>query len=152
MTTLCHRMFLMKMLLLMISFCSNARSQRPPMTQSGQRPEDFMDEEDMGAFGFAPQVLRASKKFSKEPDADVLRKRKLGQEESLLAHAVIINILPPSRETIGEHFDVIIEIKWRHQNLAGNASTNSSHSMALKFANTQEPYEAVILRHVILST
>ena len=65
-----------------------------------------MDEEDMGAFGFAPQVLRTSQKFSKEPEADVLRKRKIGQqqEESLLAHAVINNILQPARETIGEYF------------------------------------------------
>jgi hypothetical protein len=59
-----------------------------------------MDEEDMGAFGFAPQVLRASAKFSKDPDD---RKRKLeSQKETLLAHAVISNIFRPPTETIGQ--------------------------------------------------
>lgn len=59
-----------------------------------------MDEEDMGAFGFAPQVLRASKNFSKSQEPDD-RKRKLHQDEPLLAHAIINNILQPARETIG---------------------------------------------------
>ena len=62
-----------------------------------------MDEEDLGAFGFAPQVLRASSKFQKEPEKETLdRKRKVDANEPLLAHALINNILRPSKETIGK--------------------------------------------------
>lgn len=56
----------------------------------------------MGAFGFAPQVLRASSKFQKDPEKEMLdRKRKVETNEPLLAHALINNILRPARETIG---------------------------------------------------
>jgi hypothetical protein len=77
------------------------RSQRQQTSQFTQKLEDFMDEEDMGAFGFAPQVLRTSHNFSKDTETDA-RKRKLQREEPLLAHAIINNILQPARETIGK--------------------------------------------------
>ena len=58
----------------------------------------------MSAFGFAPQVLRASAKFQKDPEKPEKedRKRKLQSQEPLLAHALINNILQPARETIGK--------------------------------------------------
>jgi hypothetical protein len=68
-----------------------------------------MDEEDMSAFGFAPQALRASAKFQKDPAVEKEfnddRKRKLQAQEPLLAHALINNILQPARETIGNHYN-----------------------------------------------
>ena len=79
------------------------RNQKPEQGKFAQKPEDFMDEEDLGAFGFAPQVLRASSKFQKEPEKETLdRKRKVEANEPLLAHALINNILRPSKETIGK--------------------------------------------------
>jgi G patch domain-containing protein 1 len=32
-----------------------------------QKPEDYMDDEDMGEFGFAPQKLKTSSKFHNDP-------------------------------------------------------------------------------------
>lgn len=33
-------------------------------TKKVQRPEDYMDEEDVGEFGIAPQVVRATEEFA----------------------------------------------------------------------------------------
>ena len=41
-----------------------------------QRPEDFMDAEDLGEFGIAPQGLKTSAQFSKVKPAEEVRKRK----------------------------------------------------------------------------
>jgi hypothetical protein len=74
----------------------------------------------MSAFGFAPQALRASAKFQKDPAVEKElnddRKRKLQAQEPLLAHALINNILQPARETIGNHYNQncreLLEITW----------------------------------------
>lgn len=40
-----------------------------PQAAFEQRPEDFMDEEDMGEFGIAPRQLLATQDFALQPYA-----------------------------------------------------------------------------------
>lgn len=39
------------------------KSSRSDRKKYEQKPEDFMDKEDLGSFGFAPQVLRAKDEY-----------------------------------------------------------------------------------------
>ena len=39
------------------------KSSRSDRNKHEQKPEDFMDQEDLGSFGFAPQVLRAKDEY-----------------------------------------------------------------------------------------
>ncbi len=48
------------------------KSSRSDRQKKEQKPQDFMDEEDLGAFGIAPQVLRAKDDYG---EGHVSRKR-----------------------------------------------------------------------------
>jgi len=63
-----------------------------------QKPEDFMDDEDFGHFGFASQTLKTNPNFqSKEKGRKIARHR----EEGLLA-PVINQMIKPTLPTVGE--------------------------------------------------
>ena len=70
-----------------------------------QRPEDFMDAEDLGDFGIAPQGLKTSAQFSKVKPAEEVRKRK--REELSEATAIpgepveFDELFRPVTETVG---------------------------------------------------
>lgn len=51
----------------------SSRGERSQKTQQ-QRPEDFMDDEDVGEFGIAPQVVRATKEYEQK---ETKRKRQV---------------------------------------------------------------------------
>ena len=63
-----------------------------------QKPEDFMDDEDFGHFGFVSQTLKTNRNFqSKEKGRKIARHR----EEGLLA-PVINQMIKPTLPTVGE--------------------------------------------------
>ena len=72
-----------------------------------QKPEDFMDAEDLGDFGIAPQGLKTSAQFTKvkQPAAEEVRKRK--REELSEATAIpgepveFDELFRPVTETVG---------------------------------------------------
>lgn len=54
------------------------KSTRSDKAQSkAQRPEDFMDDEDMGEFGIAPQTVRATSDYSTSKK----RKKQVGDDD-----------------------------------------------------------------------
>ncbi len=73
-----------------------------------QRPEDFMDAEDLGEFGIAPKGIRASAQFRQPRSAEEERGRKRRMEAGAAAtegpipgEPVLDQILKPAEETIG---------------------------------------------------
>ena len=87
---------------LTISFTVSAARGEP--SRAVQRPEDFMDAEDLGDFGIAPQGLKTSAQFSKVKPEEV-RKRK--REELSEATAIpgepveLDELFRPVTETVG---------------------------------------------------
>ena len=49
-------------------FKSSRENRIKESNDRGQKPEDFMDDEDMGDFGIAPQKIQNAAKFRKEKD------------------------------------------------------------------------------------
>ncbi|KAL3285098.1 hypothetical protein HHI36_019222 [Cryptolaemus montrouzieri] len=62
-----------------------------------QNPEDFMDEEDKGEFGFAPQTIRATKDF----DTSKKRKKKVFSDGPIPGEPVLHTLLTTGNETVG---------------------------------------------------
>lgn len=64
-----------------------------------QKPEDFMDDEDMDEFGIAPKVLRATSDFN---DGSKKRARRHNVSDGPIpGEPVLRNLLQPVKETIG---------------------------------------------------
>nr|SVE74956.1 EOG090X013U [Daphnia dolichocephala] len=77
------------------------KSSRSDRQKKEQKPQDFMDEEDLGAFGIAPQVLRAKEDFG---EGHVSRKRVrpvFAAAGAIPGLPVLHNLLHPVKETIG---------------------------------------------------
>jgi G patch domain-containing protein 1 len=64
-----------------------------------QRPEDFMDEEDLEVFGIAPRQIVTTEPFAGEREDDGEKVRKRVREHNLLAP--LEDIIRPTRMTIG---------------------------------------------------
>ena len=83
-------------------------------SSSQQRPEDFMDDEDMGDFGIAPQKLHTSDKFSKESEASKKRKHvpeNLGDGGIIPGEPVLDQLIRPAKETVGVR--LLKEMGWK---------------------------------------
>ncbi|XP_060519850.1 G patch domain-containing protein 1 homolog [Cylas formicarius] len=61
-----------------------------------QKPEDFMDEEDLGEFGIAPQVVKATKEFSTSK-----KRKKQFSDGPIPGEPVLHKILESGNETVG---------------------------------------------------
>lgn len=60
----------------------SSRADRDDLGKKKQRPEDYMDAEDLGQFGIAPRRIAASKDFTAEDQSSIAkedRKRRLGK-------------------------------------------------------------------------
>lgn len=62
-----------------------------------QKPEDFMDSEDVGAFGIAPKLVKATSDYSNTTK----RKRILNTKGPIPGVPVLHSLLQPAKETIG---------------------------------------------------
>ncbi|XP_050293213.1 G patch domain-containing protein 1 homolog [Anthonomus grandis grandis] len=62
-----------------------------------QKPEDFMDDEDLGEDGFAPQVVRATNEYNTSRK----RKKQVFSEGPIPGEPVLHNIFSSGNETIG---------------------------------------------------
>lgn len=73
-----------------------------------QRPEDFMDDEDLGEYGIAPQGLKASEKFRMSevvPKASKIGPRDSEELENvgpIPGDPVLDQFFKPSSDTIGK--------------------------------------------------
>uniref|UniRef100_A0A0A9YGP9 G-patch domain-containing protein n=1 Tax=Lygus hesperus TaxID=30085 RepID=A0A0A9YGP9_LYGHE len=65
-----------------------------------QKPEDFMDDEDMDDFGIAPSVVRAKSEYSGSKTTKK-RERVNFQEGPIPGEPVLQKILEPSKDTVG---------------------------------------------------
>ncbi|CAH1180458.1 unnamed protein product [Phaedon cochleariae] len=62
-----------------------------------QKPEDFMDEEDLGEYGIAPQVVRATKDYSTSKK----RRKQVFSEGPIPGQPVLETLLTSGNETVG---------------------------------------------------
>ncbi|CAG7726850.1 unnamed protein product [Allacma fusca] len=76
-----------------------------------QSAQDFMDEEDLGAFGIAPQVLRPTEDFQSKRREGLKRPRPTPSDGPIPGDPVLFNILQPVKETIG--IKVLRKMGWR---------------------------------------
>lgn len=81
--------------------------------KNAQRPEDFMDDEDLGAFGIAPRGFRVNKKFGEVGSTENQRKRPFfGLNESIIPGAAPLkDLIIPVRESIG--INILRKMGWK---------------------------------------
>ncbi|XP_046396978.1 G patch domain-containing protein 1 homolog [Ischnura elegans] len=65
-----------------------------------QKPEDFMDDEDMEEFGIAPKVIRATSDY-RDHGSSRKRERNAPAEGPIPGVPVLLSILQPVRDTVG---------------------------------------------------
>ncbi|KAK4319559.1 hypothetical protein Pmani_009503 [Petrolisthes manimaculis] len=74
------------------------------------KPQDFMDDEDLGVFGISPQVIQATSNFDSNRD-QVQRKRVLDPSGPIPGIPVLEEILRPASETVG--VKLLRRLGWR---------------------------------------
>ncbi|CAL8086869.1 unnamed protein product [Orchesella dallaii] len=77
-----------------------------------QNVMDFMDDEDKGAFGIAPQVLRPTDEFTDKNEARGKKRPWQGQSEGPIPGVPVLEqIIQPVKETVG--IKILIKMGWR---------------------------------------
>ncbi|XP_052815350.1 G patch domain-containing protein 1-like [Mya arenaria] len=81
----------------------SSREKRTDGSGSGQRPEDFMDEEDISEHGIAPRKFVTSAQFtSEERKKRTFDEAKLATADSILGgDTTLLNLIVPERITVG---------------------------------------------------
>lgn len=108
-----------------------------------QRPEDFMDNEDLGEFGIAPQGIRTRDEFSKESEQEQRtgqRKRKLMQPEvagPIPGVPVLEQLLRPVRDKVAVR--ILKSMGWKPGQGVGPRQTRKEKRQATA-RNKREQY------------
>ena len=80
----------------------NFKSTRENRFQSNeQKPEDFMDDDDMGEFGIAPQKLQTSSKFRDQNEKKRKHEKPSFDGQPIPGDPVLEQFIKPSEDTIG---------------------------------------------------
>ncbi|XP_030372510.1 G patch domain-containing protein 1 homolog [Scaptodrosophila lebanonensis] len=111
-----------------------------------QRPEDFMDKEDLGEFGIAPQGIRTRDEFSKETEEDRAgqRKRKLMQpnlDGPIPGAPVLEQLLRPVRDKVAVR--ILKSMGWKPGQGVGPRQTRKEKQQA----TTRNKREQYLLEH-----
>lgn len=108
-----------------------------------QRPEDFMDKEDLGEFGIAPQGIRTQDEFAKESEHEKrtgLHKRKLMQPQQdgpIPGVPVLEQLLRPLRDKVAVR--ILKSMGWKHGQGVGPRQTRKEKRQATA-RNKREQY------------
>ncbi len=109
----------------------SSRENRFQGSSETQQPEDFMDDEDKGDFGIAPQKLQTAAKFRKESEDELKRKRNHLQTESTIpGEPVLDQFIKPVSETIGVR--LLKEMGWKPGQGIGPKLTRSRKKQTTK--------------------
>ncbi|KAH8405038.1 hypothetical protein KR222_005561 [Zaprionus bogoriensis] len=112
-------------------------------TKVQQRPEDFMDKEDLGEFGIAPQGIRTRDEFAKEDELEHrtgLRKRKLMQPQHdgpIPGVPVLTQLLRPVRDKVAVR--ILKSMGWKPGQGVGPRQTRKEKRQATA-RNKREQY------------
>ncbi|EDV40227.1 uncharacterized protein Dana_GF10404, isoform A [Drosophila ananassae] len=124
------------------TFKSSRAEKATPRAQ--QRPEDFMDQEDLGEFGIAPQGIRTRDEFAKEDEQEKRsgqRRRKLMQPEMstgpIPGVPVLEKLLRPVRDKIAVR--VLKSMGWKPGQGVGPRQTKKEKRQATA-RNKREQY------------
>lgn len=105
-----------------------------------QRPEDYMDEEDVGEFGIAPQVVRAKDEFANKKK----RKKKLFADGPIPGEPVLETLLSSGNETVGYLLLRNMGLKHGGEGEESEASGAKVYGCEMpKIQETNKPYEVV---------
>lgn len=74
-----------------------------------QRPSDFMDDEDIGEFGIAPQTVKATDDYAKNKK----RKKKIFSDGPIPGEPVLDTLLQAGNETVG--YFLMRNINWKNR-------------------------------------
>ncbi|XP_017135222.1 G patch domain-containing protein 1 homolog [Drosophila miranda] len=123
------------------TFKSSRAEKATPRAQ--QRPEDFMDKEDLGEFGIAPQGIRTREEFAKESEEEQRtgqRKRKLMQPEQvgpIPGVPVLEHLLRPVRDKVAMR--ILKSMGWKPGQGVGPRQTRKEKRLA-SARNKREQY------------
>ena len=96
----------------------NFKSTRENRFQSNeQKPEDFMDDDDMGEFGIAPQKLQTSSKFRDQNEKKRKHEKPSFDGQPIPGDPVLEQFIKPSEDTIGNvqlQFHEFFQLKMFH--------------------------------------
>lgn len=101
-----------------------------------QRPEDFMDEEDLGEFGIAPQRLQTTEDFTSKSQTNK-RKFKQPSDGPIPGIPVLHQLLEPARENIA--IRLLKKMGWKEGQGVGARMTRKEKKLAEK-RNEKELY------------
>ena len=89
-------------------------SRSKKMEQRAQRPEDFMDEEDIGEFGIAPKRITTKEKFSVSDRESQSRKRVVEEDDALgviPGEPVLQDLVLPVKMSVG--IELLKKMGWK---------------------------------------
>jgi len=92
--------------------------------KANQKPEDFMDDEDVGAFGFAAQVLKTKASFQRGAEPSAPPPQTGASRSAIPLGGLLEQLVKPSNSTVGE--TLLIKQGWRPGSGVGPRATKIS--------------------------
>ena len=102
------------------------------MEQRAQRPEDFMDEEDIGEFGIAPKRITTKEKFSVSDREPQIRKRVVEADDALRVipgEPVLQDLVLPVKMSVG--VELLKKMGWKEGQGIGPRERRSKKKVML---------------------
>ena len=107
-------------------------SRSKKMEQRAQRPEDFMDEEDIGEFGIAPKRITTKEKFSVSDRESQSRKRVVEADDALRVipgEPVLQDLVLPVKMSVG--VELLKKMGWKEGQGIGPRERRSKKKVML---------------------
>ena len=107
-------------------------SRSKKMEQRAQRPEDFMDEEDIGEFGIAPKRITTKEKFSVSDREPQIRKRVVEADDALRVipgEPVLQDLVLPVKMSVG--VELLKKMGWKEGQGIGPRERRSKKKVML---------------------
>jgi len=92
--------------------------------KTNQRPEDFMDDEDVGAFGFAAQALKTKSSFQGGAEPSAPPPQTGASRSAIPLGGLLEQLVRPSNSTVGE--SLLMKQGWRPGSGVGPRATKAS--------------------------
>jgi len=97
--------------------------------KTSQRPEDFMDDEDVGAFGFAAQALKTKSSFQGGAEPNVPPPKTGSSRSAIPLGGLLEQLVRPANSTVGE--TLLMRQGWRPGSGVGPRATKANKKSRL---------------------
>nr|CDS26097.1 G patch domain containing 1 [Hymenolepis microstoma] len=123
------------------SFTSSRRNRTQNAVQIQGKPEDFMDDEDFGAFGIAPRHYRTRREYDDHHIFDTLCESLGGKSVIPAANDILKRMLIPSGTSLADR--LLRRMGWKSEDIAEVVAEEEAERTSISQSNKERDYAVI---------